>query len=118
LRWDIFFASRPAQSRNRDSNGVHGSGDIALWRPSWDVRPGGTSNGLQPGSIRKGILQDRCKCLDIAAGKDKLWSNRSDKIARGADAISKITAAVRFGKPAACNVLFTLANAFLFVGRR
>jgi hypothetical protein len=51
LRRDVFFAPCPTQSSNRDPNGVYGSGDIALWRPSVDVRHGVTSNGLQSGSI-------------------------------------------------------------------
>ncbi len=43
---------------------------------------------MQLGSISEGILQDRCKCVDIAAGKDKLRSNRRDKIACRADVIA------------------------------
>jgi len=43
---------------------------------------------LQERAICDCILQDARESIDIAALKDELWCNRSDKIARSANAIA------------------------------
>jgi hypothetical protein len=84
----MLFVSGPARPRYADLNGIESSRDIALWRPSLDMCHRIFCNGSQARAIGQHILQNMRKSVDVAAWKNEVWCNRSDKIMRCADTIA------------------------------
>jgi hypothetical protein len=71
----------------------------------------GACDRLQAHAIGDRVLQNMRKSVDIAAGKDELWCNGSDKIARCADTIAH-----RDGTPTAHSFIDYYCERFVFRG--
>ena len=100
-----------ACARDGELDGFDGRGNIALWRPSLDIREGCAPQIIKAGGIGGCFLYQFGESVDVAAAKDELRGYGSDKVSRGTGAV-----ACRGGAAAAHGFIHDQAKRLKFGG--